>query len=72
MLGMQGQVYKDTAKVIHDNCTYRVVEKLLELLIGVIDAELLKTVELKNFESCYIQDSNKTKKETHWKVHAIQ
>ena len=62
---MQGQVYKDTAKVLHDNGTYRVVEKLLELLIGVIDAELLKTVELKNFESCYIQDSNKTKKKTH-------
>ena len=40
--------------------THSVVKQLLQLLISVVDAELFKTVQLKNFKSCYIQNSNKT------------
>ena len=35
-----------------------VVEELLEFFIGVIDAELLKRIHLKDFKACNIQNSN--------------
>lgn len=35
-----------------------VIEKLLKTLIGVVNAKLLESVKLKNFESCDIEDTN--------------
>ena len=37
---------------------YRVVEKLLELLVCVIDAELFKAVQLEDLKTGDIKDSN--------------
>ena len=41
--------------------THRVVEELLQLLVGVVDAELLKTVQIENFETRNVQNSDETK-----------
>jgi len=35
-----------------------VVEKLLELLVGVVDAQLLEAVQLEDFEAGNIQDAD--------------
>ena len=35
-----------------------VIEKLLKTLIGVINAQLLESVELENFKSCDIENTN--------------
>ena len=37
---------------------YSVVEELLEFFVGVVDAELLKAVELENLKASDIQDAN--------------
>ena len=41
--------------------THRVVEELLQLLVGVVDAELFKTVQIENFETRNVQNSDETK-----------
>ena len=38
--------------------TYSVIEQLLELLIGVVDTELFKAVEVEDFKTSNIKDSN--------------
>jgi hypothetical protein len=40
------------------NLEHVVVEELLKLLVGKVDAQLLKAVVLKDFESCNIQHTN--------------
>ena len=40
------------------NYYYRVVEQLLQFLVSIIDAQLLKAVELEDFETGDIQDTN--------------
>ena len=39
---------------------YSVVEKLLQLLVGVVDAELLEAVHLEDFETSNIENTDKT------------
>ena len=38
--------------------THRVVEQLLQLLVGVVDAQLLKAVQLEDFETSDVKDAN--------------
>ena len=43
----------------HDRgATHRVVEQLLQLLVGVVDAQLLKAVQLKDLETSDVKDAN--------------
>ena len=37
------------------------VEELLQFLVSVVDAELLKTVQIENFETRNVQNSDETK-----------
>ena len=37
------------------------VEELLEFLVGVVDTELFKTVQIENFETRNVQNSDETK-----------
>ena len=41
--------------------THRVVEELLEFLVSVVDTELLKTVQIEDFETRNVQNSDETK-----------
>ena len=41
--------------------THRVVEELLEFLVSVVDTELLKAVQIENFETRNVQNSDETK-----------
>ena len=38
--------------------THRVVEQLLQLLVGVVDAQLFKAVQLEDFETSDVKDAN--------------
>ena len=43
---------------VSEGDTHGVVEELLELLVGVVDAQLLEAVELEDFESGNVEDSD--------------
>ena len=61
--GMRGRVRREEAIYAISTssssaATHRVVEQLLQLLVGVVDAQLLEAVQLEDLEASYVEDAD--------------
>ena len=55
----------------NSSITHRVVEELLQLLVSVVDAELLKTIQIENLKTRNVQNSDEAESIVSMKVPLI-